>query len=94
MCTKKPYDSKWEAKKVLFGILKRSSKNPWRDEISVYKCEECGQYHVSSKATDYVPTALKDKSYFNIQKEKWGEWLQNFSAKKGNINQKNKKYST
>lgn len=93
MCTKKPYDSKWEAKKTLFRILKRAPKNPWRDEISVYECEECGKFHVSSIFSEYIPKDLKEKSYFDIQKEKWGEWLQNFSAKKGNINQKNKKYS-
>ena len=94
MCNKKQYKTKWDAKKALFAILKRSSKTPWRDEISIYKCDECGMYQISSKATDYIPTSLKNKSYYDIQKEKWGEFLQKVSSKKGNIDNLNKKYST
>jgi len=94
MCNKKYYKTKWEAKKVLFAILKRNSKNPWRDELSVYECEDCNGFHVSSKNTDYIPTVLREKSYYDIQKEKWGNWLQNFSSKGATINKTNKKYST
>ena len=94
MCNKKPYNSKWEAKKALFAILSRNDKTPWRDELSVYFCEDCENYHVSSKPTDYIPTKLRDKSYFEIQKDKWGSWLHNFSAKGAVINKVNKKYST
>ncbi len=41
MCSKKYYKTKWDAKKALFSILSRSHKNPWRDELSVYECEDC-----------------------------------------------------
>ena len=94
MCNKKRYESKWEAKKALFSILARGSKNPWRDEMSTYLCEECDSYHISSKPTGYVPTSLRDKNYFDIQKDKWGSWLQNYSSKGAVINKVNKKYST
>ena len=94
MCNKKQYDRKWDAKKALFSILNKSGKNPWRDELSIYKCEECDKFHISSIPSDYIPTTLREKSYFEIQKEKWGNWLQNYSADKGNINKLNKKYST
>lgn len=94
MCNKRPFDNKWEAKKALFGILKRSDKAPWRDEMSVYMCDDCEKYHISSKPTDYTPTALRDKTYFEIQKDKWGHWLQDYSGKGAVINKVNKKYST
>lgn len=94
MCNKKSYLSKWQAKKALFNILSKSDKTPWRDEMSVYLCDECENYHISSKPVDYVPTALRDKSYFEIQKEKWGNWLQEYSKNGAIINKVNKKYST
>ena len=94
MCNKKQYVTKWEAKKALFSILARSSKNPWRDELSVYECECCNSFHISSKNTDYIPTSLREKSYYDIQKEKWGSWLQNYASKGATINKTNKKYST
>lgn len=96
-CNKKPFDTKNEAKGVLNAILKRNSKNPWRDEISVYQCDLCDKFHVSSKADNsngYVPNKIKEKTYFDIQKEKWGSWLQNYASKGAVINQHNKKYST
>lgn len=94
MCSKKFYKTKWEAKKALFSILSRKNKNPWRDELSVYGCQDCEGFHISSKNTDYIPTALREKSYYDIQKEKWGTWLQNYSSKGATINKTNKKYST
>lgn len=94
MCNKKQYELEWKAKKALCAILSRSSKTPWRDEMSVYLCEECEKYHISSKPTDYVPKSLRGKSYFEIQRDKWGHWLQQFSAKGAVINKVNKKYST
>lgn len=94
MCNKKSFETKWKAKKALFSILSRSNKNPWRDEMSIYHCEECNKYHISSKITEYIPTALRGKSYFEIQKYKWGSWLQNYASKGAIINKKNKKYST
>ena len=94
MCSKKYYETKWKAKKALFSILAKSSINPWRDELSIYKCEDCGGFHTSSKNTGYIPTALREKSYYDIQKEKWGSWLQNYASKGATINKTNKKYST
>lgn len=94
MCNKKSYSSKWEAKKALFSILSRSNKTPWRDELSIYSCEDCEHYHISSKPTDYIPVALRDRNYFEIQKDKWGSWLHNFSKEGAVINKVNKKYST
>lgn len=85
MCNKKKYETKWKAKQVLFKILATSKYHPWRDEITVYKCDSCGKYHLSSKPFDYVPVALRDKSYFEVQKEKWGSWLQKYSKKTGHI---------
>jgi len=90
----KQYLKKWQAKLALKGILKSNSKNPWRDEMSVYKCDECENYHISSKPTEYSPSNIKGKSYFDIQKEKWGNFLQNHSKNNAVINKSNKKYST
>jgi hypothetical protein len=90
----KLYETKWEAKKALFICLSKSNKNPWRDELSVYKCNDCKGFHLSSKNTDYTPTVLRDKYYYEIQKEKWGNWLHNYAKNGAVINKKNKKYST
>jgi hypothetical protein len=72
-CNKKSYNTKWEAKKALFSILSRSDKNPWRDELSIYQCDLCkNKYHISSKPGEYIPSKIKDMTYYDIQKEKWG----------------------
>lgn len=94
MCTKKAYDYKWQAKATLKAILKQSEKKPWRDEISVYRCEECDKFHISSVPTEYTPQDIKEKGYFELQKEKWGNWLQKYSQNGAVINKRNKKYST
>lgn len=96
-CKKKKYDSRDKAKGALKAILNRSGKQPWRDEVCVYMCDQCNSYHISSKTNieeGYVPNKIKEKSYLEIQKEKWGSWLQNYSSKGAVINQHNKKYST
>lgn len=82
MCKKKKYRSAWEAKKALGKIIGTSKKHPERNEISVYQCPDCNQYHLSSKNSDYVPTKFRGKSYFEIQKEKWGNFLQKYSKNK------------
>ena len=94
MCTKKSYDYKWQAKATLKAILKRADKQPWRDEISIYKCEKCNKYHISSIVSEYTPEKVKEVGYFEFQKEKWGNWLQNFSQNGAVINKRNKRYST
>ena len=71
MCTKKSYDYKWQAKATLKAILKRANKQPWRDEISIYKCEKCNKYHISSIVSEYTPEKVKEVGYFEFQKEKW-----------------------
>lgn len=93
ICTKKKMD-KQEAKNTLKQILAQSGKRPWRDEISTYQCDVCGYYHLSSIPSEYTPIKLRDKSYFELQKEKWGKFLQKHSSKAGNIKTTNKKYST
>ena len=94
VCTKRGL-TKNEAKKQLKIILANNGKNPWRDEISTYLCEICCEYHLSS-ITDggYTPLKVKQKSYFELQKEKWGIFLQKYSKNKGVINKRNKKYGT
>lgn len=93
MCKKKAYVSKLKAKQALFNIMKKNEKQPWRDELSVHLCDECGKYHLSSLGGE-VLKEVKEKSYFDVQREKWGGWLQKYSGKRGNIEKKNKKYST
>jgi hypothetical protein len=85
MCNKKKYETKWEAKQALFKILATNKRSPWRDESTVYQCNSCGKYHLSSKPSDYVPVAMRERDYFDVQKEKWGSWLQKFSNKKGHV---------
>lgn len=92
-CNKKKM-SKKSAMQHLKGIIKMSGKMPWRDEISTYECEICGYYHLSSLVSENSPTKIKGKTYFEIQKEKWGNFLQNFSQNRGNITKRKKKYST
>ena len=82
MCSKKKYDKLWKAKKALCAIIHKSYKRPDRQELSIYKCDECGYFHLTSKACDYIPTSIRDKNYFDIQKEKWGNFLQKYSYKK------------
>lgn len=97
MCNKKSYQKKWQAQMALRVILKSASKHPWRDEISVYQCMECDNYHISSKMGlegAYMLKKIKEQSYFDTQKDKWGDWLQNYSSKGAVINKNNKKYST
>lgn len=86
MCNKRKYETKWEAKKILFKILATNSRTPWRNELSVYKCDSCGKYHLSSKSSDYTPVAMREKSYFEIQEEKWKSWMKKYSHKNGHIN--------
>ncbi len=95
VCTKKKL-TKNEAYIHLNGIIKSSGKTPWRDEISTYECDICGKnvYHLSSLVSDMTLKTIKGKSYFEIQKEKWGVFLQKFSKNRGNIIKRNKKYST
>jgi len=84
-CDKK----QWTLKGVK-GYLKQLKnggyeKYPWRDEVSYYKCDECGHYHTSKVLKSHSDTIIKNKSYFDFQKEKWGSWLQNRSKNKGKI---------
>jgi hypothetical protein len=96
MCNKKPYNKKWEAVFTLKHIIKRACKTPWRDEVSVYKCNECDKFHISfiCEQGNYVPQKIKKQDYFEYQKEKWGGWLHNFASNGAVINKLNKKYST
>ncbi len=98
VCTKKKF-SKRVGQIVLNKIItKDSKKRPWRDEISLYKCSICKSYHLSSlpSQSSFTPKILEGKSYFDIQKEKWGNFLTLFSKNNGVINKVNhsKKYST
>jgi hypothetical protein len=95
-CNKKPFKNKWVAKKALSVILKNNGKTPWRDEITIYKCDICAAFHLSSVVDRgaYTPKKVKDKGYFEIQKEKWGEFLHKYSKNNAVIQKRNKKYST
>lgn len=85
MCKKKKYRSRWEAKKYLGKIIGMSKKYPERNEISIYQCPDCNLWHLSSKKSDYIPSKLRGKSYFEIQKDKWGIFLQKYSKNKPNF---------
>lgn len=93
ICTKKKFTNE-SAKYHLKKLLEKTDKHPWRDEISTYLCDICNFYHLTSTPNTYVPLMLKDKNYFEIQKEKWGNFLQKYSKNKGRINKRNKKYGT
>ena len=93
ICTKRKM-GKQEAKTALKQILAQSGKKPWRDEISTYQCDICNFYHFASTPSGYTPTKIKEKTYFELQKEKWGNFLQKYSSKAGNIKRTNKNYST
>ncbi len=95
ICTKRKL-TRHEAYGQLNGIVKTSGRTPWRDEISAYECDICGKghYHLSSLVSNITPKCIKGKTYFEIQKEKWGNFLQNFSKNRGNITKRKKKYST
>lgn len=93
ICTKNKM-GKEQAKRTLKKILAESSKKPWRDEISTYQCDICGFFHLSSIPSGYIPIKIREKSYFDVQKEKWGKFLQKHSSKAGNIKTRNKNYST
>lgn len=93
ICTKIKMGKK-QAKTNLRNILAVSGKYPWRDEISTYQCDICGFYHLASTPSGYTPKKVKEKTYFELQKEKWGNFLQKYSSKAGNIKRTNKKYST
>jgi len=84
-CNKKQFTEK--AVKGFLTYLKNKGYNdmPWRDEVSYYKCEICNMYHTSKEVKSHSDTLIKNKSYFDFQKEKWGNWLINKSHKKGNI---------
>jgi len=85
VCNKKKF--KFNQVKGFLNYLKKKGyeSTPWRDEVSYYKCEVCGFYHTSKRLESSSDTMIKNKSYFDFQKEKWGSWLQNKSDKKGNI---------
>jgi len=84
-CTKKKY----EHKQVLgyLNSLKRVGykKQPWRNEVSYYKCDICKKYHTSSKLGTDSKSLIKDKTYFEHQKENWKYFLLNYSNKKARI---------
>lgn len=84
-CTKKPYAKLKDAKAALGMILSLSKKCPERNEISIYKCEHCDQYHTSSKPTEYSLKKISNKSYFELQNEKWSSFLHKYSANKGRV---------
>ena len=98
VCTKKKFSRKVGRIVLNKIITKDSKKRPWRDEISLYKCSICRAYHLSSMPSDeaFSPKSLQGKSYFDIQKEKWGSFLTHHSKNNGVINKMNKKkkYST
>lgn len=98
VCVKKKFTRKIGQIVLNKIITKDSKKRPWRDEVSLYKCSICGYYHLSSMASEgaFSPKILQGKSYFDIQKEKWGTYLNKFSKNNGVINKvnHNKKYST
>lgn len=85
ICSKKQYPSLRDAKCALSRMLAMSKKHPERNEISVYKCDYCNQFHTSSKPTEFSPAKIKDKSYFELQNEKWSSFLHKYSAQKGRI---------
>lgn len=93
ICKKKKMD-KYGAKVALNIIISKAEKRPWRDEISIYHCDMCGFYHFSSVPSEYSPKKIIGKTYFELQKEKWGKFLQKHSKNSGNIKTTNKKYST
>lgn len=80
-CKKKTFTKK-DAIKYLAYLKRRGyGKKPWRDEISYYRCDDCGKWHVSSKKGD---TLIK-KPFFEHQRDKWKEWLFKYSDKKGRL---------
>ena len=84
-CTKKQFN-----KSQVLGFLKRLkkggyNKEPWRNEVSYYKCETCNKYHVSSKVGENSSTLIKGKTYLEHQKEKWKNFLINYSSKKARL---------
>ena len=84
-CKKKKYREKYLAIRTLYGIT-RNTQNPDRNEMIVYQCENCGFWHLSSNndkyGTGYVITDFRGKTYFEIQKEKYGKFLHEHSATK------------
>lgn len=85
ICKKKPFTLK-AVKGFLTYLQKKGYKEqPWRSELAYYKCDECGFYHTTSKLDATSNTVIKNKSFFDFQKENWRSWLQNKSSKKGNI---------
>lgn len=98
VCTKKKFSRKVGQIVLNKIISKDSKKRPWRDEISLYRCSICRAFHLSSMPSDgsFSPKSIDGKSYFDVQKEKWGSFLTNFSKNNAVISKrnKNKKYST
>ena len=84
-CFKKKFENLRDAKCALKKMLAMSKKHPERNEISVYKCDDCNKFHTSSKPTQYSPKSIKNKSYFELQNEKWSSFLHKYSAQKGRI---------
>lgn len=86
LCSKRKF-TKREVRGFL-GSLKNGGYNkmPWRDEVSYYECERCGSYHTSSYIERGGNSFLSGSNYFDLQKEKWGNWLKNKSHKSGHIN--------
>jgi len=85
MCKKKKF-----SKKGAIGYLKSLKnggygKRPWRNEIAYYQCEICRSFHVSSLIGKTGAVVLKETSYFEHQKSKWRDFLQNRSSKKGKL---------
>lgn len=84
-CNKKKYDKKYLAIKAIYGINK-NTKRPDRNEMIAYQCEVCNYWHLSSNndkyGTGYVIKDFRDKTYFEIQKEKYGNFLHKHSSTK------------
>jgi hypothetical protein len=84
-CNKKKFTFKGALGYLVFLKNKGYKDKPWRTEVSYYKCENCESYHITSQLESSSNTVIKNKSYFDFQKENWSKWIHNKSSKKGNI---------
>jgi len=84
-CKKKTYATFDIARWFLAYAIAIAKKYPDRNEISIYKCEYCKKYHVSSKPTEWSPVKVRGKGYLDYQKEKMNTFLHKYSSNKGRV---------
>ncbi len=85
-CNKKKFTLKQVKGYLAFLKKKGYANTPWRNEVAYYKCDVCkNTYHTSKSVGPDGKTLIKEQSYFDFQKEKWGAWLLNKSHKRGHI---------